>query len=66
MSGFTTADAARQRTLERTLDTLVQAATVREDSRRLSAVPHVAGTQAQARTAAYVLRQLAHWPASTR
>lgn len=59
LPGFTTADAARQRTLERTLDTLVHAETVREDSRRLSAVPHVAGTQAQARTATYVLKQLA-------
>lgn len=60
LAGFTSTGAARQRTLERTLDTLIRPATVREDSRRLSAVPHVAGTAAQARTAAYVLRQLAH------
>jgi len=59
IAGFTAANAARQRSLERTLDSLIHPATVREDSRRLSAVPHVAGTPAQARTAAYVLRQLA-------
>lgn len=60
LAGFTAAAAARQRTLEQGLDTLIRPATVREDSRRLSAVPHIAGTPAQARTAAYVLQQLAH------
>jgi len=59
IDGFTAPDAARQRSLERLLDSLVQPSSVREDSRRLSAVPHVAGTPAQARTADYVLRQLA-------
>jgi N-acetylated-alpha-linked acidic dipeptidase len=59
ISGFTPPDATRQRVLERLLDSLVQPASVRNDSRRLSAVPHVAGTPAQARTADYVLRQLA-------
>jgi len=59
ISGFTAQDANRQRALERLLDSLVQPASVRNDSRRLSAVPHVAGTPAQARTADYVLRQLA-------
>jgi len=59
IAGFTSPDAARQRTLERMLDSLVQPSSVRDDSRRLSAVPHVAGTPAQGRTADYVLRQLA-------
>jgi N-acetylated-alpha-linked acidic dipeptidase len=59
ISGFTAQDATRQRALERLLDSLVQPASVRNDSRRLSAVPHVAGTPAQARTADYVLRELA-------
>src|SRR5512147_652320 len=59
IAGYTSPDAARQRTLERMLDSLVQPSSVRDDSRRLSAVPHVAGTPAQARTADYVLRQLA-------
>jgi N-acetylated-alpha-linked acidic dipeptidase len=59
IAGFTGQDATRQRALERLLDSLVQPARVRDDSRRLSAVPHVAGTPAQARTADYVLRQLA-------
>ncbi len=59
LSGFTPQDAARQRTLERMLDTLIQPATVRADSRVLSSVPHVAGTPAQRRTADYVNQQLA-------
>lgn len=59
LTGFTAQDAARERRLERMVDTLVTPARLREDSRRLSAVPHVAGTLAQQRTAAYVLAQLA-------
>ena len=58
-SGFTAADAARQRALERMLDTLIQPASVRTDARILSSSPHVAGTPAQQRTADYVNRQLA-------
>ncbi len=59
LAGFTASDAARQRTLERILDTLVTPASVRQDSRALSAVPHIAGTPAQHRTAQYVNRALA-------
>ncbi len=58
-AGFTAANAARQRKLEQVLDTLITPATVRADSRALSAVPHVAGTTAQRKTANYVNRQLA-------
>lgn len=58
-AGFTASDAARQRKLERVLDTLITPATIRADSRALSAVPHVAGTSAQRKTASYVNRQLA-------
>ncbi len=59
VAGFTTVASARQRTLERMLDTLITPASVRKDSRTLAATPHVAGTPAQARTAGYVNRQLA-------
>ncbi len=59
VAGFTAAAAARQRTLERMLDTLVTPASVRKDSRTLAATPHIAGTPAQAATARYVNRQLA-------
>ncbi len=59
IAGFTVSDAARQRRLERILDSLVTPASVRDDSRALSAVPHIAGTPAQRRTAQYVSRQLA-------
>ena len=58
-AGFSPDDAAHQRTLERMLDTLIQPASVRADSRFLSAIPHVAGTPAQRRTADYVNQQLA-------
>jgi len=58
-AGFTASDAARQRKLERVLDTLITPATIRADSRALSAVPHIAGTSAQRKTASYVNRQLA-------
>jgi len=57
--GFTPPDGERQRALELMLDTLVQPATVRADSRFLSALPHIAGTPAQRRTADYVNQQLA-------
>lgn len=56
---LTPTDAARQRALEHLLDTVITPASVRDDSRWLSAVPHVAGTPAQRRTADYVNRQLA-------
>jgi N-acetylated-alpha-linked acidic dipeptidase len=59
LAGFTAPDAARQRALEKVLDTLVTPASVRGDSRTLSAVPHIAGTSAQRKTASYVNRQLA-------
>ncbi|MEZ4411898.1 MAG: M20/M25/M40 family metallo-hydrolase [Gemmatimonadales bacterium] len=59
IAGFTAPDAARQRTLEGILDTLVTPVSVRDDSRALSAVPHIAGTPAQHRTAEYVNRALA-------
>lgn len=58
-SGFTAPDAARQRSLERLLDSLVRPAAIRADARALSSSPHVAGTPAQRRTADYVNRQLA-------
>ena len=59
IAGFTAPDAARQRTMEGLLDTLISPASVRDDSRALSAVPHIAGTPAQQRTAQYVNRTLA-------
>ncbi len=59
LAGFSAADADRQRALERIMDTVVTAASVRDDSRTLSAVPHVAGTSAQRRTAQYVNNELA-------
>ena len=59
LPGFTVQDAARERRLERLVDTVIKPARLREDSRQLSAVPHVAGTVAQERTASYVLAQLA-------
>lgn len=59
LSGFTPVESGRQRSLEAMLDTLIRPAAVRADARTLSAVPHVAGTPAQARTAQYVNQQLA-------
>jgi len=59
LAGFTPSEATRERRLERMIDTLVRPAAAREASRQLSATPHVAGTRAQSRTAAYVLQQLA-------
>jgi len=59
LPGFAPPEAARQQRLERMIDTLVRPAAAREASRQLSATPHVAGTGAQSRTAAYVLQQLA-------
>jgi N-acetylated-alpha-linked acidic dipeptidase len=59
LAGYSPAGAARQRSLEQFLDSVVQPSRVREDSRTLASSPHVAGTPAQARTANYVLQQLA-------
>ncbi len=59
LTGFTAADAGRQRALERIIDSFVTPARVRDGSRTLSAVPHIAGTPAQRRTAQYVNSELA-------
>lgn len=59
MVGFTAATAQRQAAFEAGLDSLIRPARIRNDSRALSAEPHVAGTAAQVRTADYVLRELA-------
>ena len=59
IAGFSPSAAQRQAEFEAALDTLVHPARIRNDSRVLSAEPHVAGTAAQVRTADYVLRELA-------
>jgi N-acetylated-alpha-linked acidic dipeptidase len=57
-TGYSSATASRQRTLEQLLVTLGDTARARQHSRTLSAVPHVAGTPAQQATARYVLEQM--------
>jgi N-acetylated-alpha-linked acidic dipeptidase len=59
LTGFSPAAAERERTLEPILLKAGDAPTAVRDRRTLAAEPHVAGTPAQQRTAAYVLREMA-------
>jgi N-acetylated-alpha-linked acidic dipeptidase len=58
LPGYSTASTARERMLEARLASATDTASARSESRRLSAVPHVAGTPAQQATAEYVLRRM--------
>lgn len=58
LTGYSSATAARQRTLEQLIVSLGDTARARTHSKALSAVPHVAGTPAQQATARYVLEQM--------
>ncbi|MGH9259629.1 MAG: hypothetical protein ACRD08_06980, partial [Acidimicrobiales bacterium] len=63
--GFTRATALRQDTIEQRLVALADTASVRRMSRALSAVPHVAGTPAQAATRDSVLAWMRSWGLET-
>ena len=63
--GFAPSSIARQAAAESIALRLPTAASSRAHSRVLSAVPHVAGTPAQARTRDYVLRQMQSWGLDT-
>ncbi|MGH7644819.1 MAG: PA domain-containing protein, partial [Gemmatimonadales bacterium] len=63
--GFTRSSALRQDTLERRLVGLADTASVRRMSRALSAVPHVAGTPAQAATRDSVIAWMRSWGLET-
>ena len=65
LPGFTRATAWRQDTIERRLVALVDTASVRRMSRALSAVPHVAGTPAQAATRDSVVAWMRSWGLET-
>ena len=65
LPGFTRASALRQDTTERRLVALVDTASVRRLSRALSAVPHVAGTPAQAATRDSVMAWMRSWGLET-
>ena len=59
LTGFSSSAAARERALEPILLEAGDAKAAVRDRRTLAAEPHVAGTPAQQRTAAYVLREMA-------
>ncbi|HEU4699978.1 MAG TPA: M20/M25/M40 family metallo-hydrolase, partial [Gemmatimonadales bacterium] len=65
LTGFTGSGAARERALEARLRGVPDGAHATAHVRTLSAVPHVAGTPAQQRTAEYVLRQMAAYGLDT-
>ncbi|MEO7962755.1 MAG: PA domain-containing protein, partial [Gemmatimonadaceae bacterium] len=58
LTGYSDANADRQRALERAAATLPDPSKAAAHSRALSAEPHVAGTPAQARTRDYVIAQM--------
>ena len=58
MTGFTARGAAREQALESVLLRAGDSAQAVRDRRTLSAEPHLAGSPAQQRTAAYVLREM--------
>lgn len=58
LTGYSSAAASRQHSLEQLLVTLGDTGRARTHSRVLSSVPHVAGTPAQQATARYVLEQM--------
>ncbi len=65
LPGFTRATALRQDTIERRLVALADTVSVRRMSRALSAVPHVAGTPAQAATRDSVVAWMRSWGLET-
>jgi hypothetical protein len=64
-AGFSAAQAARQRAVEMLLQQVPDSASARRHAGVLSAVPHVAGTPAQAATADYVLREMRRYGLDT-
>lgn len=63
--GFAASSALRQDSLERRLIAMADTASVRTMSQNLTAVPHVAGTPAQAATRDYVITRMRTWGLET-
>ena len=65
LTGFTPGAAAAQAAVEREAIGLPDPARARAHARALTLAPHVAGTEAQARTRDYIVRQMSGWGIST-
>src|SRR5262249_29189002 len=65
MPGYTTSNAARERSLEASAIARPSPASASAHSRQLSRETHVAGTPAQARTRDYVIEQMKKWALET-
>lgn len=63
--GYSAAEAAREKLLEASLIARASADTARQNSRTLSAKPHMAGTEQQAWTRDYVIGRMKSWGLAT-